>query len=150
MTKRCILHVKPHGSITQNNLKIVSLQMVATLTLTLYRINVAILPVTMATERQRRTNKQQIWKGAWLYRRLMSLLHLILSRYCYYGNYFFSIGRVLLVMWHMAAAEALPRLVQHRTIQITGPRLRKILSQIGGMRTSHGYDNKIKRNMSKY
>jgi hypothetical protein len=112
VTQRWILYVKFHGSVTQNNLQTVPLQMVAKLALTLYRIDVAILPVTMATERQRRTNKRQIWKGAWSYRQLVALLHLKVPLCCYYGNYFFSIGRVLLVMWHTAIQAALYSLVQ--------------------------------------
>jgi hypothetical protein len=59
-----------------------------------------------------RTNKLQIWKRAWPCRRLVTLLHFIVSLNCYYGNYFSSVGRVLLVMWHTAKAVAQYRLVR--------------------------------------
>jgi hypothetical protein len=61
-----------------------------------------------------RTNKLQIWKRAWPCRRLVTLLHFTVSPNCYYGNYFSSVGRVLLVMWHTAKAAA----AQYRLVRI--------------------------------
>lgn len=61
-------------------------------------------PVTMATARNLGTNKMRIWKRAWSYPELVPFLHFTASPICYYGNYFSSIGRVLLVMWHTGSS----------------------------------------------
>lgn len=54
-----------------------------------------------------RTNKLETGTRGVVYRKPMTLLHFTLPLNCYYGNYFSSIDRVPLVMWHNAVQYTL-------------------------------------------
>lgn len=54
-----------------------------------------------------RTNKLERGTRGVVYRKPMTLLHFTTPLNCYYGNYFSSIDRVPLVMWHNAVQYTL-------------------------------------------